>query len=255
MTKRQRFLACALFLSLGLLSIQWVSLEYRFVAVFGLTLVTYLISAFALIDDLKGVEWITILILPTFYTAAVALFYFLLPEGFLSRLIILSLFGLGLYAVYLTQNIYSVAAVRTIQLVRAAHAVGFLILLLTLVFLYNTVFSMRWQAWYNGISVFLLSVPLVLQSLWSVELNERLTRGVVWPSLGIGLILGQAAIVLSFLPVTVWVASLFLASIVYVFVGIMQHAMQERLFSQTVYEYLGVGLFVLVATLVITPWR
>ena len=255
MTKRQKFLLSAMVLSLGLLSIQWVSLEYRFVAVFGLTLSTYLISAFALLDDLKGVEWLTILILPTFYTAAIALFYFLLPEGIVSRLAILSLFGLGLYAVYLTENIFSVASVRTIQLVRAAHAVGFLILLLTMALLFNTIFSMRWVFWINGIAVFAVSFPLILQAIWAVKLEDRISKEVLVSSFGISLILGQAAVALSFLPVTLWVGSLFLATIVYVCMGLLQHAMQERLFMQTIYEYVGVGLFVLLATLYVTPWR
>jgi hypothetical protein len=101
------------------------------------------VSAWALFDDLKGVEWITILTLPSLYAAAIASFYYLLPEGLASRVIILSLFGLGLYALYLTENIFSVAAIRTIQLVRAARAVGFLMSILVLVLFYNTIFSLK----------------------------------------------------------------------------------------------------------------
>ena len=62
------------------MGIQYVPIEYRYVAIFGFFLITYLISAWALFDDLKGIEWLTILSLPSLYAAAIGLFYFLLPK-------------------------------------------------------------------------------------------------------------------------------------------------------------------------------
>lgn len=254
-SKRQKFIFASLLLSVCLLGIQWVQLDYRYVAVFGFFLITYLVSAWALFDDLKGVEWITILSLPSAYAVGVSLFYFLLPENFLSRIVILSLFGLGLYALYLTENIYSVAAVRTIQLLRAAHAVGFLISLLTLALLYNTVFSLKWMWWLNGLLVLAVSFPIILQALWSVELSNRIEKHVWIMALGLTLLLVELTVILSFLPVTVWIAALCLATLAYVGVGLFQHQLENRLFSRTVYEYVAVGLFVLVAALIVTPWR
>lgn len=255
MRKRQKFIIASAVLSLGLLAIQWVPIDFRYVAVFAFSIVTYLISAFVLLDDLKGVEWFTILILPTLYSTAIGLFYFLLPEGFISRVIILSLFGIGMYALYLTENIYSVAAVRTIQLLRAAHAVGFLISLLTLILLYNTIFSLRWPFWANALLVFVASLAVLLQGFWSIKLQRRLSLLVWYVSVAIAIVLSQVAMALSFLPMTVWASSLLLATLVYVCLGLMQHALHERLFQRTVYEYVGVGLFVLVAALAVTPWK
>lgn len=255
MTRRQRFLLCAALLSLGLLAIQWVRIDYRYVAVFCLAIATYLISAFALFDDLKGVEWMTVLLLPTMYTVGVSLFYFLLPTHWLYRLAILFFYGLGLYALYLTENIYSVAASRTIQLLRAAHVVGFLLSLVTLVLLYNTIYSLRWPFWFNGLLVAGASFPVLLQSLWAVKLESKLSKHIWVMTIGLSLMLGQTAMILSLLPVTVWVASLFLATMVYVTIGLMQHTLEDRLFTRTIQEYLIVGVFVLLATLMVTQWR
>jgi len=255
MTKRRKFLLSAAVLSLGLVVLQWVPLDYRYVAVFGFFLVAYLISAWALFEDLKGIEWLTILTLPAVFAAAMSLFYYLLPDNIWSQVIILSLFGFGLYAIYLTENIYSVAATRTIQLLRAAHAVGFLMTVLTLVLAYNTIYSLRLAWWINGLLVFAVSLPLLLQALWSVRLPERLGKDLIIISLGISLMMGEIGLGLSFLPVTVWIASLFLATVEYVVLGLLQHALDERLFTRTIYEYLSVGVFVLVATLVVTPWK
>jgi hypothetical protein len=255
MNKRKKFLLSSAVLSLGLLVLQIVPLDYRYVAVFGFFLVTYLVSAWALFDDLKGVEWLTILTLPAFYAVGVSLFYYLLPGNAWSRFIILFLFGFGLYAIYLTENIYSVAAIRTIQLLRAAHAVGFLITVLTLVLSYNTIFSLRWPWWLNGISVVVITIPLLIQALWSVKLDEKLGGELVFMSLMISLCLGEVAGILSFLPVTVWIASLFLATVMYVVLGLLQHALEDRLFNRTIWEYLSVGVLVLMATLIVTPWK
>ena len=43
----------------------------------------------------------------------------------------MALFGIGQYTLLLTANIFSVAAIRTIALFRAAVAVGFVMTLLT----------------------------------------------------------------------------------------------------------------------------
>jgi hypothetical protein len=103
--------------------------------------------------------------------------------------------------------------------------------------------------------VLLVSWPIFLSGLWSVKLEAKMTKPLFFMSLFLGLLVAEAALMLSFIPVTVWIASLFLATMAYVALGLMQHALNERLFTRTVYEYLGVGVFVLITTLLITPWR
>jgi hypothetical protein len=255
MTKRQKFLLSSGLLSLALLGIQYVSIDYRYVAIFGFFLVTYLVSAWALFDDLKGVEWVTILSLPSLYAVAVSLFYFLLPDNWFSRTVIVSLFGVGMYALYLTENIYSVASVRTIQLLRAAHAVGFLLSILTLILLYNTIFSLQWPFWANGLMVFVACFPIIVQGLWSVRLEKKVSKVIWLMSLTLTSSCAFIAMALSFLPVTVWIAALFLATMVYVSLGLMQYELNERIFSRMISEYVIVGVLVLVATLIVTPWK
>jgi hypothetical protein len=218
-------------------------------------LVTYLVSAWALFEDLKGIEWLTILSSPSLYAAAIGLFYFLLPSHWFTRMVIMVFFGVGMYALYLTENIFSVAAARTIQLLRAAHAVGFLLSILTVALLYNTIFSLQWPFWANGILVFLASFPVILNGLWSMKLESKLSAPVMKMSVSLAIMCGATAIALSFLPVTVWVAALFLATVVYVTMGLLQHELSERLYKRTVTEYVVVGLLVLVASLMVTNWK
>lgn len=238
-----------------LIGIQYVPIDYRYVAIFGFFLVTYLVSAWALFEDLKGIEWLTILVSPSMYAAAIGLFYFLLPSNWLTRVVIMVFFGVGMYALYLTQNIFSVAAARTIQLLRAAHAVGFLLSILTVSLIYNTVFSLQWPFWTNGILVMLATEPILLSGLWSMKLEPKLSSNLVKMSLGLSVMCGIVAMILSFLPVTVWVAALFLATVVYVTLGLLQHELNERLYSRTVTEYVVVGVLVLIATMLVTDWK
>jgi len=254
-SKRQKFLLSSAVLSVLLLGIQYIPIEYRYVAIFGFFLVTYLVSAWALFDELKGIEWVTILSSPSLYASAIGLFYFLLPDNFISRVIIVILFGVGMYALFLTENIFSVAAARTIQLLRAAHAVGFLLSILTAALLYNTVFSLQWPFWSNGLLVAGATLPLLINGLWSMKLEPFLSKDILIMSISLSVIMGFIAVSLSFLPVSVWVAALFLATVLYVALGLLQHELSERLFKRTITEYVVVGLLVLIATLLVTPWK
>jgi hypothetical protein len=255
MSKRKRFVVVSLLLSLGLLGTQLVRVEHRYQAIIVLGGISYVLSAWALSEDLKGVEWITVLTIPLLYPVSVGLFYFLLPERLLSRLVILGVFGIGMYALLLTENIFSVAAIRTIQLLRAAHAVGFLLTLVTAFFLFDTIWSFRLPFYSNGVLVAVCSFPLFLQGLWSYRLGEqRIEKQTVQSSIALALGLGQIALALSFWPVTVPVGSLFLVTMAYVGLGISQYHLAGRLFRRTLYEYLGVGVIVLITTFLVTKW-
>lgn len=254
LSKRQKFIITSFVLSFGLILIQIARIEQRFIAIGTLTLLTPVLSAWSLKEALAGIRWLTTLILPTAFTAGIGLFYFLLPAAWYSQLPIAALYALGIYALLLTENVFSVAAIRTIQLFRAAMAVGFLLTLLTAFLLFDTIFSFRLWPWVNSGLVFLVSLPLILQGLWSVNLEERLTREILVFSLVLTLALAEIAFVISFWPLSIAMASLFLTSGVYVLLGLSQAYLQERLFRQTINEYLAVGLAVLAIILFTTRW-
>jgi hypothetical protein len=254
MTKRQKFVLTTLLLSLGLLAIQIANVGWRYQAIGVLAVLTYLFSAWSLREGLDGIEWLTVLILPSLYTAGVGLFYFLLPARWLTRLPVAMAYGLGMYALLLTENIFSVASIRTIQLFRAAQAVGFLLTLVTAFFLYDTILSFRLAFWVNSLFIFAVSLPIVLQGLWSVKLEKRI-RDQDWPYIfGLSLIMAEAAGAISFWPVNVASGSLFLISVMYIVLGLSQQHLAHRLFARTIQEYLGVGLAVLAIILLTTHW-
>jgi hypothetical protein len=254
MTKRTKMAISAGLLCLGIFGIQLVDVEARYQAIGVLAGLAYGLTAWSLFEDLKGIEWFTCLVLPVLYPVAVALFYFLLPERILSRIIIISIFGVGMYALLLTENIFNVARIRTIQLLRAAHAVGFLLTMVVGFFLWDTIFSFKLIGWWNALLVMITSLPLVLQALWSVNLEEKISKEIWFNTIGITFVLTSLSLIISFWPVTIIVGSLFLVTALYVSLGLVQNKLSGRLFQKTINEYLWVGAAVLLTILVLSRW-
>ncbi len=254
MSKRKKLGIVALILTFGILGIQSVEIESRYQAIGLLAGAAYALSVWAMIEDLKGIEWLTVMILPVMYPVSVSLFYFLLPERLLTRVAIVSLFGLGMYALLLTENIFNVAAMRTIQLLRAANAVGFLLTLVVAFFLWDTIFSFRLAPWWNSLFVGLSAFPLALQALWSVNLEPKISKSAWWGALITAWGLAGCSLMISFWPVTITVASLFLVTALYVAVGISQNHLSGRLFKKTLTEYLWVGGIVLLTVFLLSRW-
>lgn len=241
-------------LSVGLMFVQIAAFEWRYLAISLLSFLAAGFTLWSLREALAGIRYLTTMILPALFTAGVGLFYFLLPNTWLAMLPIALLYGFGFYALLLTENIFSVSAIRTIQLFRAAQAVGFLLTLLTAFFLYDTVFSFKFYPWINAGLVFLISLPLFFQGLWSIDLEEKINRRLINFSLLMTLISSELALAISLMPLRIAMSSLFLTTIIYVTLGLAQAHFQGRLFKRTIYEYLAVGTIVLLVMILTVSW-
>jgi hypothetical protein len=256
MTKRRKLVLESIFLSFGFLATQLVDISCRYWAILGLGLITYPLTALILKTDLKKIGWLVVLPPSVLYVVFASMFYFLLPQNLIIRIIITVFFWIGIYAVLLTQNIYSVASsFQTIQLLRAAQAVGFLMTLVTAFFGFNTLFSFRASVLINGTGVFLISFPLVISSLWTILLEERLSSSLISYSIIISLLTAQIGFIINFWPLTITTASLFLVSFLYVVLGISQNFFGGRLFKNTFKEYLQIGVIIFIITYFLASWR
>ena len=255
LSKRKEFVLITAVLTTGLFATQLISGEYRYWGLLVLTLLSCILSAIALRENLTRYKWLMLIILPTLFTAAVGLFYFLLPVRWLTRLPIGILYAVGIYAILLVENIYSVAVNRTIQLLRVAHAVGFLISLVTGFLLLNTMFSLRFASYYNMLIVFVISFPIILQSLWSIQLEDRIIRVVFIYTLGISWILAQLGFVISFWPLKPIIISIFMTTVTYALLGISHQYLMKRLYRKNIVEYVQVVAIVTIMILLTTRYR
>lgn len=254
-TKRQQFVGITGILTALLMLTQLVPLDFRYPMVGALFVASYLLCALALREDLRGSEWITLLVLPSFFTAAVAVFYFLLPTRWLTRLPIVGLYAVGMYALLLTENIYSVAAARTIALLRAAHSVGFLLTLATYFLLVQTVFAYRFFGWVNAILVGCITYPLTLQILWAMNLESEIGKRVRELTAIITVVCVELVWIFALWPVRTTILALFLTTCFYGLVGMGQQYLTDRLYKKTVWEFFGVVAIVGILVMLTVNWR
>lgn len=254
MSKRKRFIATSLSLSFGFIAIQLLGDRYRFYSISVLSLMSVLLFIWSLRESLRKNMTLLTLILPFYFTYSVGLFWFLLPSSLFAQIPIVIFFAFGIYSLCLTANIYTVAAIRTIALMRAARGVGFVLTLVTFFLVFDAVLSLRASIVIAAALTALLSFPLFLQGYWAVNLGNRLAKNEVLMSFISSLIVGELAIGLFFWPVKVVVGSLFLTAACYLLLGLGQAKLEDRLFSQTVREYLVMGVLVFLGMFLATRW-
>lgn len=252
---RAKFVLVSIILAVIFMALPLSPLAWRPLAIAGFALVAYVLTAWALWESLDGIEWVTIVPLPALFGSAVAVFYFLLPSALLTRLLIVGIFGLGMYALLLASNIFTIARQRSIQLLRAAQAALFLFVLLASVMAYNTILSFGWQFFISSPLVGLTTFLLVLPFFWTIKLERQVSLVVRGLAVRTALTLIAATAALSFLPGELWPRSLLLMTVLYVWLGFGQAIIEERLFANTVREYLAVAIAVGLVFLAIMPWR
>lgn len=254
LTKRARFIITSVVLSIGFLSINLIDESGRFFAIGGLSALTLILFVWSLREGLKFDATILSLLLPIMFTLGVGLFWFLLPSTVYARLPVVILYGVGIYALALTANIFTVSTIRTIALVRAARGVGFVLTLLASFLMFDAILSLKTTIWMVAILSALVSVPLFLQGLWTSVLDRKVEKKLLFHSLILSTGVVQLALLLYYWPVSVVVGSLFLTVTIYVLLGLGQAKIEGRLFKRTMREYLSIGVIVFVAMYLATHW-
>lgn len=252
MRKRQKFVFTSVLLTLGFYFIQLAGLELKYILIFLFVTCTWVLSAWSLREGLSGIEWFTVLLPPSLFSASMALFYVLLPQFWLAKMAVILLFSIGTYAHLLCGNIFSVAAIRTIALLRAAQTVGFIATLVTGFMLFNTVLSFHLGFWFSAPIIFVISFLLTFPALWSVEVGEKWDKNHLLLALMSSIWLTMFSIAISFWPVSLAMASLFLTTMLYSLLGITQHHISQRLNSKMIWEYLFVSGVVAIITLFVS---
>lgn len=253
-TKRQRLILMAFFLTAILVATQIVPEHLRLGTIGFLTIATMFLVIFSLWGELSGIKYFLLLLLPVYFVVGASLFYFLLPVRWLTRLPFAIVFGISVYLLMLTANIYNIAAIRTIALHRAARAVGMLFTLVAAFFLINVLLSLHSPFYLNTLGVILISGPLYLVQLWSTELEEFISQRVAIYTGVFTLVTAQMATVFSFWPLQPINGALILVTVMYVLLGVGQFAIVEGLKKRITYEYVVVATVVTLIVILTTRW-
>ncbi len=257
LNKRQKIIATVILLSAVLLSMRLIPISFyiadRFYIILGFGALAYILSLWSLWEGISLLKGIILLILPTFFAIAVSSYYFLLPVRFAVRIPVAFGFGLIFYILLLSQNIFNVSSIRTIPLYRAASTAVLVLTLVTAFLLFNVIYSFDMLFIWNALIVALVTFPLSIYVLWSLEM-ERLDAVIITYAMIISLVIGELGLVLSFWPIFHPLASLVLATGLYISLGLTTHSLKDRLTREAVIEYLGWGLGVLIVAILSTSW-
>lgn len=257
-SKRQKFVTGVVILSSLLFLAEFIPQirlsQSGIIISIGLGLLANLFLFWALFDEYKEhTVSPTVFILAFFYSLAFGLFYFLIPARIIARLLLSFVYAFGLYSLYLSQNIFVVASIRTIQLLSGARIVSFVITLISYFFLTNIVFTLHGSLTLTIILIAALTVPLVFHSLWTYTL-QRIDLSLILWALGLALCLTQLGGIIWFWPSAPTVLALFLTGFFYVMVGLSHIWLEKRLFRNILWEYAWVGVIVFFMLLLFSSW-
>jgi hypothetical protein len=254
LTKRYKIIISILLLSLGIFLLPDIVYDWRRTFLAGIVIASYLLSAWILYHDLEGIEFLTLFVLPVSFTLTVGLIYFSFLPSVPYRIGGLVGFGAVMYVILLAENIFNVAAKRSIPLIRAAHTVGYLATLTVAFVLFSLLGNLYLDGWMLSLITFFTSTLLFIQALWQIELEEHLNANIILSSVILSLVIGEIAFLFSFWPLQPLNAGLVLTAALYVFLGVVQHKLKNSLNRQVVFEYIFVSFAVFSLMVFLTRW-
>lgn len=251
--KRQIFVMAVILLSLGLFFAEYQFGQFGIYISIGLSVFTDLFLLLAIFHDIKSNFNLKPFILPFFYSLSFGLFYFLTPATLVSRILLAVVYALGLYSLFLSQNIFVVSYYRTIGLLSGARIVSFVITLISYFFLTNIVFTFHFIILPIILIMITYTYLLVYHTLWSYTLDKVAHPLALW-ALALSVCLVEIAIVLWFWPSNPTVVSIFLTGFFYICSGLSHIWLEKRLFKGILWEYVWVGVIIFFILILFTSW-
>jgi hypothetical protein len=255
LTKRKRFIIASAVITLATFIFPAMLKNYGpiIIAIYAAT--AYLVSIFALKEDISGIEYITLFILPVLFTVGAGLFISIVPERKIYRWPLYAIVPISIYSIYLTENIFNVAGIRTIQLLRMANVFCYIITLVTSVFLFWFTLSLRLPLIQNVLLICTIISLLTLQFLWSFELTQKFTLKTSLYTAVVILVFAQISIVINFYAISTIYATLFLVSIYYVLLGLIHHYNEKKLTRKVAIEYTLAAFIVFIFMILSVRWQ
>jgi len=244
--KRVRFVISTLVLSSLMLMATFFFFDKALIFILLFLILGYFFTYFAIIEGIEGVEWFSLFFIQVILSIAFYFFYFLFPVRWLTRLPFILIYTVTIYANFLVSNIFNVKVEKSLQLYRAAFSVNFFFQTLVVFLLSNSLLSFHFSFLINGFITGIIIYLLGLQLYWSVKMSSSLEREINFYAVLTSLVLAELMVVFSFTAVRSTILSLFIAASYYSLSALIYNYMDQRLFKETIREYLFVWGFVFV---------
>lgn len=259
LSKRKRFVLSSVFLTLFIIfTTQNILTGIRiplWASYIAIGIITYGLTYWSLKEDIKGNELVSLFVIPVLYTLGSIAFIFILPERKLYRYPIIAIYPVAMYAILLTNNIFNVAAIRTIQLLRAARAVSYLMTLVTTYFIVTAI-SATQESILSKIILYLIAIGLICyQFFWSFDLGRGEGRKVQLYTLTTTLLLGQICLLLQLVPIIPALEGLTIITSLYCMLGLSTHFLERKLTFRIGAEYIIIATIIVSMVVYTLPWK
>lgn len=252
--KRLRLVISVLVLGLLMLFSTFFNFDKAPIFLLIFVFTSYFLSYFSLLEGIKKIGWFGLFLMPLLITVFFYLFYFLFPGRWLTRLPFIFIYEVSIYAVLLCANIFNVGVEKNLQLYRAAYSINFFYQAVASFLFYNVLFSFKYNFLINVVGAGIFTFLLSLQLFWAIKLDKYLEKEILFYSLFVALLLAEIGLLISFIPMKVSVYSLFMTACYYSLTGVISHYIDQKLFKETIREYVSVFIFVIAITLLSLSW-
>lgn len=218
----------------------------------GAAVITFVI--FSLQEDLRGLRFAFIPLLPFLFTQAVILNFSVVPMLPAITFVTVAIFGLSLYLILLISNIVAIAAERTIPLIRAAKAASFFFILVTVFLLTFYLASLKIHPVLLFIGEYGLTILPALYFVFSLDSKSYSLHRIGAIAGVLALIESEVAFVTALWPISPLLYALWLTVIFYVCAGVLLQATENRLKRKVIIEYVAVLFFTFIMLFFFAQW-
>jgi hypothetical protein len=253
--KRVRFVIATVALSVILLTATFSYYDKAWFFIPVLFIATYIFTFFSILEDIERAEWLTLFIMPLGLSVVFYMFYYLIPVRWLTRVPFIAMYAVSIYAVLLTSNIFNVGVEKSIRLYKAAFSVNYFYHTILSFIAFSILFTLRENALFNGALAAVIIFPMAVQLLWTIKLQSSFEKDIWVYGTFIAILIGEFALVISFVPFKPSIAALILTTMYYAIAGLTTAYVDGRLFKNTIREYVIVlGFVLVVALLTLIGW-
>ena len=247
--KRYRLVISTVLLTSLMTVASFFGFEKSIIFVPILIVLTYFFTYFSLIEGIDKIGWFELFLMPLLVTITFYFVFYLFPGRWLTRMPFFIIYGISIYAVLLCSNIFNIGVEKSLGLYRAAFSINFFYQTIVMFLFFNLIFSLKQIFYVNMIAAGIVGFILSLHLYWTIRLKKHIEKEVLHLSLLTGMVLGELAMLISFIPLETPIYSLFLTSSYYSVAGLTYSHIDQRLFKETIREYVGVFIFVLIITI------
>lgn len=252
--KRVRFVISAVVMSFLFLISTFFFFDKAVIFIPILAISAYICTFFAVFEGIEKNEWFMLFILPVLLTVASYLFYFLFPVRWLTRIPFVLVYGVSIYAVMLSSNIFNVGVERNLQLYRAGFSVNYFLQTIVFFLFANVIVSFHWGFLANAFIFAALAFVFSLQLYWSIRLDLHISREVFHYALLTALAVGEVGILLSLMPIQTSIFALTVSVAYYCTAGLAHLYIDERLFKHSLREYTIILVVIGIIVLLSLAW-